>query len=198
MVIDLKDEIDNLLRFFDAVAQLVQVCTDFQVQEFLDFLANQVDRLDGGAIAGFTFGDFRRQEVFTMVIMIRAYYVVFNRIANMYTNTSKDNIMPGIKMVNRLSAPGLTSVQMAEKHTELRDYTKKSMQDITAMVASVSHCLISLIVLWLPRIGGHHVHHSPFTSFSSFSRTGSRRSQGPAAQDGRPGQSGRGLATACA
>ncbi|KAK7698786.1 hypothetical protein SLS64_012268 [Diaporthe eres] len=137
MVIDLKAQVAKLLQFFDSVSTLILFVTEYQVGPFLQFLQRQQDKLEGGSIAGLTFSDFQRQTIFTSAITIRAYYQVFGRISSMYGNISKDNIMPGMQMVNEFSKPGLTPDQVTEKSNELTNFSDKATRNIKAAVSSV-------------------------------------------------------------
>ncbi|KAJ4380921.1 hypothetical protein N0V85_008717 [Neurospora sp. IMI 360204] len=108
LIINLKQQVTNLVRFFKAMEALVEMCIKFQVEPFLQTV-NAIVAADGTdpnkdlKIGDYTYTDFQRSQLYSAAVTMRAYFGVFGDIAKMWVQLSKDSIMPGLRMCDELS-----------------------------------------------------------------------------------------------
>jgi hypothetical protein len=130
LVITLKTQITNLVRFFKAIATVVELAVKYHVKPFIDTLksitaADGTDPEKEYKIGNFTLTDYQRsvsrifpyhlpvclpstdaeviQNVYNSTLTIRAYFGLFGDIASMWVKVSVDSIMPGLKLCDELS-----------------------------------------------------------------------------------------------
>jgi hypothetical protein len=133
MVIQMKQQITNLVRFFSALSAMVEHVVKTQVADFL----GQVDTAQTCLIGNISLSDMSRQELYTTTLMMQAYFSLFNTIANMYKKISVDHIMPGVYLCDDLSKsttdPNATNTKLAQL-TEFTDNAQKAIKDEVAKV----------------------------------------------------------------
>ncbi|KAK3938884.1 hypothetical protein QBC46DRAFT_343143 [Diplogelasinospora grovesii] len=108
LIINLKQQITNLVRFFKAMASVVEMCVKFHVEPFLDTVkaivaADGTDPHKELKIGDFTFTDFQRSQVFSATVTLRSYFSVFGDIAKMWVDLSKENVLPGLRLCDEMS-----------------------------------------------------------------------------------------------
>ncbi|KAK0660478.1 hypothetical protein QBC41DRAFT_383707 [Cercophora samala] len=144
LVINLKQQITNLVRFFKALTSLIDMCVQLQVDPFLDTIkaivaADGTDPNKDLRIGDYTMTDFQRSQVYGAAITLRSYFGVFGEISNMWVQLSKDCIMPGLTLCDELSASA------SDEGPEAKALTKKKIaqlnkwtQDATARVRKLA------------------------------------------------------------
>ncbi|KAL5589346.1 hypothetical protein FOVSG1_011213 [Fusarium oxysporum f. sp. vasinfectum] len=107
LIIDLKDQITSLVRFFKAIGAIVETCVKFHVEPFLDTIkaitAENDDPNKDYRVGDYTLTDLQRSQVYSAAVTLRSYFGVFGDIAKMWVTLSKENVLPGLKMCDELS-----------------------------------------------------------------------------------------------
>ncbi|TVY67615.1 hypothetical protein Focb16_v002486 [Fusarium oxysporum f. sp. cubense] len=107
LIIDLKDQITSLVRFFKAIGAIVDTCVKFHVEPFLDTIkaitAENDDPNKDYRVGDYTLTDLQRSQVYSAAVTLRSYFGVFGDIAKMWVTLSKENVVPGLKMCDELS-----------------------------------------------------------------------------------------------
>lgn len=133
MIIQMKQQITNLVRFFSALSAMVEHVVKTKVREFLD----EVDTAKGVLIAGISLSDLCRQELYTTTLMCQAYFSLFSTIATMYKKISIDHIMPGVKLCDEISKSQDDASATQTKMRDLNEFTDKAQEAIKNEVAKV-------------------------------------------------------------
>ncbi|KAJ5188417.1 hypothetical protein N7491_004742 [Penicillium cf. griseofulvum] len=135
ILVELKKQITSLCQFFAAFSSMIEDVVESQVNEFVDYLSSSTD--SGPSIAGFSFTDFQRQLIFTYILMTRAYFTLFRKIAQMYTEVSREHIFPGLKMCDELSkqiSSGDTEAAVTMKMNSLTEFSNEAQKGIKSKV----------------------------------------------------------------
>lgn len=72
--------------------------------------------------------------IYQAVVTIQAYFSVFADIASMWSELSREDIMPGLKLVDMMSLPQNNEEQQL-KMDELQNWTQKAQDHITQVAA---------------------------------------------------------------
>ncbi|KAI1869369.1 hypothetical protein JX265_006459 [Neoarthrinium moseri] len=107
LILNLKDQITNLVRFFRGIASIVEVCVKYHVEPFIATVkaitSDGDDPNEAYKVGDYTFTDFQRSQVYSAAVTLRSYFGVFGDIAKMWVTLSKDNVLPGLRMCDELS-----------------------------------------------------------------------------------------------
>ncbi|KAI1855398.1 hypothetical protein JX266_000263 [Neoarthrinium moseri] len=107
LILNLKDQITNLVRFFRGIASIVEVCVKYHVGPFIATVkaitSDGDDPNEAYKVGDYTFTDFQRSQVYSAAVTLRSYFGVFGDIAKMWVTLSKDNVLPGLRMCDELS-----------------------------------------------------------------------------------------------
>jgi hypothetical protein len=141
MIVQMKQQITNLVRFFGALSAMVENVVKTQVRDFLD----QVDTAKTCLIGSVSLSDLSRQELYTTTLMVQAYFSLFNSIANMYKKMSVGHIMPGVKLCDELSRSSNDSNAMTRKMRELDEFTDAAQKAVREEVAKVRACYAKVV-----------------------------------------------------
>ncbi|KAK3505269.1 hypothetical protein B0T13DRAFT_485904 [Neurospora crassa] len=138
LIINLKEQVTNLVRFFKAMESLVEMCIRFHVDPFLETVnlivaADGTDPYKDLKIGNYTYTDFQRSQLYSAAVTMRAYFGVFGDIAKMWVQLSKDSIMPGLKMCDELSVTlddQDASAQMKKKIAVLNQWATDAVDQV--------------------------------------------------------------------
>ncbi|CZT44825.1 uncharacterized protein RSE6_05064 [Rhynchosporium secalis] len=142
LIINLKEQITKLVRFFEAIAAVIGISIKYQVDPFLETIkaivaADGTDPNKDLKIGDYTLTDFQASQVYSAAVTIRSYFGVFGDIASMWCELSMSSIMPGLKLCDEISVtadekdPG----QMRKKVKNLEAWSK----DASARVYKLAH-----------------------------------------------------------
>jgi len=136
MIIQMKQQITNLVRFFSALSAMVEHVVKTQVADFLG-LVGTAQRLIGNV----SISDMSRQELYTTTLMVQAYFSLFSTIANMYKTMSIKHVMPGVALCDELSKsitdPAITNTKMQQ----LNDFTDAAQEAVKLEVAKAQRTI---------------------------------------------------------
>ncbi|KAK7225016.1 hypothetical protein V2G26_013019 [Clonostachys chloroleuca] len=108
LIINLKQNITDLLRFFNSLSVIIEVAVKTHVEPFLETVTSIVTNGQSDKelikIADYSLVDLERTTVFSAVVTIRSYFGVFSDIANMWIKLSNDNIMPGLRICDQCAS----------------------------------------------------------------------------------------------
>lgn len=130
LIINLKQQITNLVRFFNALTTIIEICITTHVDPFLQTIqastaADGTDPTKNFQVGGYTLEDLQRsvrprpafltsrvsskganseQMLYSAAITIQSYFSVFQDIASMWARLSNEHIMPGLRMCDDLAA----------------------------------------------------------------------------------------------
>ncbi|KAK1777277.1 hypothetical protein QBC45DRAFT_417155 [Copromyces sp. CBS 386.78] len=129
LIINLKQQVTNLVRFFKAMEALVEMCIRFHVEPFLETVkmivaADGTDPYKDLKIGNYTYTDFQRSQLYSAAVTMRAYFGVFGDIAKMWVQLSKDSIMPGLNMCDELSVTVDDKDGAAQMRKKIADLNK--------------------------------------------------------------------------
>ncbi|KAF9552933.1 hypothetical protein CPC08DRAFT_673678, partial [Agrocybe pediades] len=138
LIIHLKQQITNLVRFFKAMSSIVDVCVKFHVEPFLDTIkqlvaADGTDPNQDLKIGNYTLTDYQRSTVFSAAVTLRSYFDVFGEIAKMWVQLSNENIMPGLKLCDDLSTTTQDSSQMKTKFAALDRWSREATERVRVL-----------------------------------------------------------------
>ncbi|KAF4949191.1 hypothetical protein FGADI_9048 [Fusarium gaditjirri] len=132
LIIDLKDQITSLVRFFRAIGAIVDTCVKYHVEPFLDTIkaitADGDDPNKDYRVGDYTLTDLQRSQVYSAAVTLRSYFGVFGDIAKMWVTLSKENVLPGLMMCDELAVtadekdPGA----MAAKSKKLSQWSREA------------------------------------------------------------------------
>ncbi|KAK3371115.1 hypothetical protein B0T24DRAFT_667835 [Lasiosphaeria ovina] len=143
LIINLKQQITNLVRFFKALASMVELCVKFHVKPFLETIkaivaADCTDPYKDLRIGEYTLTDFQRSQVFVATVTLRSYFSVLSEVAKMWVDLSKENVFPGLALCDKLpeTAEGpIAASEMGRRVAELNKWSREA----AGRVAAVAH-----------------------------------------------------------
>ncbi|VUC27244.1 unnamed protein product [Clonostachys rosea] len=107
LIIHLKQNITDIVRFFNSLAAIIQVVVNTYVEPFRETLhsivAHDESQKQHIKIANYSLVDLERTIVYGAVVTIRSYFDILRDIAKMWVNLSRDNIMPGLRLCDELA-----------------------------------------------------------------------------------------------
>ncbi|KAI5920341.1 hypothetical protein F4810DRAFT_703039 [Camillea tinctor] len=107
LIVELKSQITNLVRFFNTMTVVIEICINLHVDPFLEtvnmIVAEGDDPHKSVRIGDYTLTDFQRAQVHSAATTMRSYFSVFGDIAKMWVDLSKENVLPGLRLCDELS-----------------------------------------------------------------------------------------------
>ncbi|PTB52102.1 hypothetical protein M431DRAFT_510307 [Trichoderma harzianum CBS 226.95] len=136
LIAQMKSQIANLCRFFGAIGATVDAVVKYNVQPFIDDITATTNDPTArqSSIAGYNYTDLTRTMIYQAVVTIQAYFSVFADIASMWSELSREDIMPGLTLVDMMSLPQNNEEQQL-KMDELQNWTQKAQDHITQVAA---------------------------------------------------------------
>ncbi|RSL93882.1 hypothetical protein CEP52_012978 [Fusarium oligoseptatum] len=136
LALKLKNEITNLVRFFKAIAVIVQFVTEKHINPYVETIKAMTS--GGGEpykMGSYTLMDLQRSLCFNSIITIRSYFSVFGDIASMWNQVSQMSIFPGLRMVDEISSfdPSGDSSMIRRRANELQAWSNRASEEVSRM-----------------------------------------------------------------
>ncbi|RMJ18622.1 hypothetical protein CDV36_001733 [Fusarium kuroshium] len=136
LALKLKNEITNLVRFFKAIAVIVQFVAEKHINPYIETIKAMTS--GGGEsykIGTYTLMDLQRSVCFNSIITIRAYFSVFGDIASMWNQVSQMSIFPGLRIVDEISSfdPTGDSSMIRRRANELQAWSNRASEEVSRM-----------------------------------------------------------------
>ncbi|CEI67874.1 unnamed protein product [Fusarium venenatum] len=111
LVVKLRNEITNLIRFVKAISAIVQFITSKHVNPSIETM--------------------KRSSCFNSTIIIRSYYSIFANITSMWTKVSQTRIFPGLRMVDGIPAldPSGDGLVQASHRGDLKEGKRSKLME---------------------------------------------------------------------
>ncbi|KAF8174179.1 hypothetical protein K438DRAFT_2023232 [Mycena galopus ATCC 62051] len=135
LIVHLKAQIQNLVRFFQAISSTLKVVVRLHVNPFLQTIqmsvATDVTGPDKDLVVGnYTLTDYQRTMLYDATITLRAHFSVFGDIARMWVKLSQENIFPGLKMCDEMSVTTQDRLLMNRKVEQLEEWSRGASECI--------------------------------------------------------------------
>ncbi|KAF8803263.1 hypothetical protein BYT27DRAFT_7195858 [Phlegmacium glaucopus] len=135
LIVHLKAQIQNLVRFFQAISSTIKVVVRLHVNPFLQTIEMSVaaDGTDPSrhlVVGNYTLADYQRTTLYDATVTLRAYFSVFGDIARMWVKLSQENIFPGLKMCDELSVTTQDPRLMMGKVAQLKEWSEGASRRI--------------------------------------------------------------------
>ncbi|KAJ4185163.1 hypothetical protein NW755_008606 [Fusarium falciforme] len=137
LVLKLKNEITNLVRFFKAIVAIIQFVAEKHASPYIETLkvitSGGDDPGESYKLGPYTLTDLQQSACFNSIITIRSYYSVFGDIASMWNQVSRSSVLPGLRIVDQISSfdPREDSSMIRRRASELQEWSKRAIDDIT-------------------------------------------------------------------
>ncbi|WAO91180.1 Hypothetical protein NCS54_00863700 [Fusarium falciforme] len=137
LVLKLKNEITNLVRFFKAIVAIIQFVAEKHANPYIETLkvitSGGDDPGESYKLGPYTLTDLQQSTCFNSIITIRSYYSVFGDIGSMWNQVSRSSVFPGLHIVDQISSfdPREDSSMIRRRATELQEWSKRAIDDIT-------------------------------------------------------------------
>ncbi|OJD33904.1 ncu06413-like protein [Diplodia corticola] len=138
----LKEQITSLLRFFQGISAMVEFAARGPCRDLLETMETGIDRDDTGAIAGITYRDFQKQVLLNTTLMIRGYFSVVFEVSRLYSQISREYIIPGINLIDSLGLSQSRDITN-QRNKELEHYKKSAVQAIRELAEKKQQALLS-------------------------------------------------------
>ncbi|KAL0261469.1 hypothetical protein SLS55_002899 [Diplodia seriata] len=113
-----------------------------QITDLLETLETGIDRDETGAIAGITYRDFQKQVLLNTTLMIRGYFSVVFEVSRLYSQISREYIIPGINLIDSLGLSQNRDITN-QRNKELEHYKKSAVQAIRELAEKKQQALLS-------------------------------------------------------
>jgi hypothetical protein len=97
----LKAQVRKLQAYFDAMAKMVDYVEEHQLNEFVGYIDGTLPA-DDKPFVGYNVIDITRQFMFNAVVLVRAWYGLFEDIAQMWVDISANHLIQGSALVDTL------------------------------------------------------------------------------------------------
>ncbi|KAI1171833.1 hypothetical protein F4777DRAFT_593418 [Nemania sp. FL0916] len=134
LMVQLKQQIMNLCRFFSAVSHAIEAVTEYTVTPFLSQIEASVD-YNGRRVGNYTLTNLTCSFIYQAAITIRAYFSVFGDIASMWVSLSTENIMPGLQLVEEMMLNRGDPKAAQAKATKLHDWSLRAQRAVKELSA---------------------------------------------------------------
>ncbi|KAH8900235.1 hypothetical protein GQ53DRAFT_801702 [Thozetella sp. PMI_491] len=128
-IVKLKENINSLVQFFDAMDTMVNNVVETNVEGFLGVLGSAVG--NNTKIGAVTLSSFMKQQVYVAAITLRVYFSIFGDVAKMWATLSTNHIQPGMNLCNELSIPGTSPQDMETKMGQLNKWSKDASEEVS-------------------------------------------------------------------
>lgn len=107
LIINMKQQITNLVRFYKAASATVGMIAESLVTPFMDTLKalamNGEDPNRSMKVGNLTLTDLQRSQIYAATITLGSHLSVFGDIAARWSRLSMDSILPGFRLVDEIS-----------------------------------------------------------------------------------------------
>ncbi|KAI8623310.1 hypothetical protein F5Y19DRAFT_458989 [Xylariaceae sp. FL1651] len=137
LVINLKDQITNLVRFFNGMSQAIDLTVQLHVNPFIDQISGVADPNGGYLLGKYTMEDLLRSGVYNAAVIVRSYFGVFGDIAKMWIQLSAESVMPGLRLCDELSVTmdQTDSSSMKRKVMELEKWSVEASARVSKLAS---------------------------------------------------------------
>lgn len=139
-LVAMKGEISKLVSFFDALSALTEHLVKDHVQKFI----LQAENARKSIMGNYSLSDVVREQLYITSLMCQAYFSIFKDFAAMYVTISKDHIMPGVDLCDKLSMSLEQPGAVAERTARLQQFSDAAEKAIKDKVNEVSYSEILL------------------------------------------------------
>jgi hypothetical protein len=143
LMVQLKQQIMNLCRFFAAVSGSIEAVVNYTVTPFIESINSATGGDGSRKVGNYTLTDLTRSIIYQAAISVRAYFSVFGDIATMWVTLSTDNIMPGLKMVEEMMLNRGDIAATQQKVAKLKQWSTKAQQAVKDIAAKERETILS-------------------------------------------------------
>ncbi|KAK3321875.1 hypothetical protein B0H66DRAFT_581333 [Apodospora peruviana] len=143
LIIILKQQVSNLVRFFKAMVSAVDICVKSYVEPFLETV-KAIGANDGNdpyeklKIGDITLTDLQRSNIYSIAVTLRSYFSIFGDIAKMWVDLSKESVMPGLSLCDDISqtveGPWANEAEVKKRVTTLYDWSRKASERVAQVM----------------------------------------------------------------
>ncbi|KAJ4232276.1 hypothetical protein NW759_002664 [Fusarium solani] len=137
LVVKLKNEVTNLVRFFKAITTIIQFVAEKHANPYIETIkvitSGGDDPGESYKLGAYTLTDLQQSSCFNSIITIRSYYSVFGDIASMWNQVSRSSVFPGLHIIDQISSfdPSEDSSMVRRRANELQEWSKRAIDDIS-------------------------------------------------------------------
>ncbi|KAM5458497.1 hypothetical protein MaudCBS49596_000411 [Microsporum audouinii] len=153
-----KTRVMDLVTFFNSISLTIEVIVDEVVEDFVRQIKENVANNDpDGELSDLKIGkynltDLARTHIYKSAIFMRANFEVFGEVAKMWSDLSVENIMPGVRLLNDISAgvaekgskdPAGSRDEVNSKVKQLRDWYAAAQGNIEKLAGDEQQKILS-------------------------------------------------------
>ncbi|KAF5723703.1 hypothetical protein FMUND_1637 [Fusarium mundagurra] len=130
-MLEIKTEIVNLVRFFNAISVAVRFVTEKYVNPYVDAIKAGND---GDRVGPYSMQDFQRSCILNSTTIIRSYFSTFADYASMWARMSQMSVFPMLRMVDELSSfagMGMDSRMISKRANETQEFSRRALDEIS-------------------------------------------------------------------
>ncbi|KAG9495125.1 hypothetical protein J7337_013360 [Fusarium musae] len=130
-MLEIKTEIVNLVRFFNAISVSIRFVTEKYVNPYVDAIKAGND---GDRVGPYSMLDFQRSCILNGATIIRSYFSAFADYASMWARVSQMSIFPMLRMVDELSSfagMGMDSRMTSRQAGETQEFSRRAFDEIS-------------------------------------------------------------------
>ncbi|OCK74180.1 hypothetical protein K432DRAFT_430181 [Lepidopterella palustris CBS 459.81] len=98
---ELKDHITRMVQFFQGISNMVEFAANYRCTRLIDSINGGI-KGDEYRIGDITYTELQKQNLLVATLMVRAHFSVIFDMAKVYCDVSREHIMPGISIMDRL------------------------------------------------------------------------------------------------
>ncbi|KAF5979523.1 hypothetical protein FBULB1_5729 [Fusarium bulbicola] len=130
-MLEIKTEIANLVRFYNAISVAVRFVTEKYVNPYVDAIKAGND---GDRVGPYSMLDFQRSCIFNSTTIIRSYFSAFGDYASMWARMSQMSVSPMLHMVDELSSlgsMGMDSRMISGRASQTQEFSRRALDEIS-------------------------------------------------------------------
>ncbi|RBR22480.1 hypothetical protein FVER53590_10768 [Fusarium verticillioides] len=130
-MLEIKTEIVNLVRFFNAISVSIRFVTEKYVNPYVDAIKAGND---GDRVGPYSMLDFQRSCILNGATIIRSYFSAFADYSSMWARVSQMSIFPMLRMVDQLSSfagMGMDSRMISRQAGETQEFSRRALDEIS-------------------------------------------------------------------
>ncbi|KAF5612375.1 uncharacterized protein FSUBG_1452 [Fusarium subglutinans] len=129
-MLEIKTELANLVRFYNAISVAVRFVTEKYVNPYVDAIKAGND---GDRVGPYYMLDFQRSCIFNSTTIIQSYFSAFADYASMWTRMSQMSVSPMLHMVDELSSlgsMGMDSRMISSRANQTQEFSRRALDEI--------------------------------------------------------------------
>ncbi|RBA17902.1 hypothetical protein FPRO05_10920 [Fusarium proliferatum] len=130
-MVEIKTEIVNLVRFFNAIPVAIRFVTEKYVNPYVEAIKAGND---GDSVGPYSMLDFQRSCIFNSTTIIRSYFSTFADSTSMWARLSQMSVTPMLRMVDELlsfAGMGMDSRMISRKANETQEFSRRAIDEIS-------------------------------------------------------------------